>query len=517
MCDNFFMAAFGGSFLNHQFLVAAAAPEWNQPLPQNAPNFVSTLDGTGAPIIDGNLTANTLVASDGNHFVVNTTQPAQAPFRPGTPADQRLLPVNDNHPFLASGEPDPTYTPTIGDRLDEAGVSWKWYSGGWSDALAGHPQVDPFGGGFQFHHQAFGFYANYAPFNADGTPNPQTSSLLNPEAHLQDETQFFADLAAGDLPSVSFVKPIGAANEHPGYSGLLKGQQHVASIVHAIQNSPLWARTLIVVTYDENGGFWDHVPPPTNNGVWGEGNRIPAVIISPYAKRGYVDHTEYNTLSILKTIETRYDLPPLNDLDRKASSLTSNLQTKNDPSLGLAYLERDADSPGKFVLIVLGTESNDYIRIDSDVTGVRVRIFGSECQVDQTVQGEISRIEVYAQGGNDQVNIAQNVTAPAFVFGGDGHDELQAGGGPAVLVSGRGGDTRKGSASPAILIGGSGVDGLDGLSGNDLLIAATTQFDANLTALTALLLEWSRTDVSYAEKVAHLTGTGTDGRNAPYF
>src|SRR5499427_2204988 len=161
LADNFFMAAFGGSFLSHQFLVAAAAPQWNQPLPQNAPNFVSQLDATGAPIIDGNLTANNLLAPNGNHFAVNTTQPAQAPFRPGTPADQRLQLINDNHPKLSNGSDDPTYIPTIGDRLDEAQVSWKWYSGGWSDALAGHPQVDPFGGGFQFHHQACGYYANY--------------------------------------------------------------------------------------------------------------------------------------------------------------------------------------------------------------------------------------------------------------------------------------------------------------------------------------------------------------------
>src|SRR5215467_1051553 len=142
--DNFFQSAFGGSFLNHQFLVAAAAPEWNQPLPQNAPNFVSRLDATGAPANDGNLTANTLLAPNGNHFAVNTTQAAQSPFRPGTPADQRLLPINDNHPRLTNGTPDPTYIPTIGDRLDQAHVSWKWYSGGWSDALAGHPQIDPF-------------------------------------------------------------------------------------------------------------------------------------------------------------------------------------------------------------------------------------------------------------------------------------------------------------------------------------------------------------------------------------
>ena len=118
-----------------------------------------------------------------------------------------------------------------------ASITWRWYSGGWTNALEGHADSAPFGGGFQFHHQPFDYYANFAPLNPDGSQNPQTSSLLNPNAHLQDETQFFADLTGGTLPAVSFIKPIGANNEHPGYANLLRGQQHVADIVHAIQNS----------------------------------------------------------------------------------------------------------------------------------------------------------------------------------------------------------------------------------------------------------------------------------------
>src|SRR5262249_30599807 len=149
-----------------------------------------------------------------------------------------LAPINDNHPFLANGDPDPTYTPTIGDQLDDAGLSWKWYSGGWNDALVGH--ADPL---FQYHHRPFAYYSNFAPFNADGTPNAQNDSLLNPDAHLQDETNFFQDLANGKLPAVSFIKPLGPDNEHPGYASLLQGQQHVADSVHAIQSSSAWQHT----------------------------------------------------------------------------------------------------------------------------------------------------------------------------------------------------------------------------------------------------------------------------------
>jgi phospholipase C len=512
--DNFFHAAFGGSFLNHQFLVAAAAPQWNQPLPTSSTRFVSTLDSSGAPIIDGNLTANSLLAPDGNHFVVNTTQPAQAPFRPGTPADQLLKPINDNHPFNADGTPDPTYTPTIGDRLDDAGVSWKWYSGGWNAALAGNAESDPFGGGFQFHHQPFAYYANFAPFNADGTPNPQTDSLLNPDAHLQDETQFFTDLSDGNLPAVSFIKPIGADNEHPGYASELAGQQHVADIVHAIQNSDDWAHTAIVITYDENGGRWDHVSPPKlGDGTWGDGTRVPAIVISPYSKQGFVDHTQQDTLSILKTIEERFNLQPLNSLDANASDLTSALQSKPHVSIGSAYAQIDANNPSKFALIVQGTEGADKINITQDSGEIRVQIKGRGVNFDHFFPQAISRIEIYGQGGNDKISVAPDVTTPAYIFAGSGDDKVEGGGGQTVIVGGSGDNRLTGGAGASIIIGGSGHDHLATGDGAALLIAGTTAFDANPEAIRALEAEWSRTDETFAQKVAHLNGGATGGKN----
>jgi phospholipase C len=518
--DNFFHAAYGGSFLNSQFFVAAAAPQWNQPLPTSSSSFVSTLDANGAPINDGNLTANNLLSPNGNHFVVNTTQPAQAPFRPGTPADQRLKPINDNHPLLSNGQPDPTYTPTIGDRLNDAGVSWKWYSGGWSDALAGNPATDPngFGGGFQFHHQALAYYANFAPFNADGSPNPKTNSLLNPNAHLQDETQFFDDLASGKLPAVSFVKPVGANNEHPGYANLLQGQQHVADIVHAIQNSPAWAHTAVIITYDENGGFWDHVSPPKlGDGTWGDGSRVPAIVISPYAKQGYVDHTQHDTLSILKTIEERYNLKPLNNLDAKASDLSSDFQKTAATSVGQIYLQRDANSPGKFTLVVVGTQGDDRIDITKEGTDLHVRARGKGWKADKFfAAGDISRIEVYGQGGDDRITVADDVTQPAMLFGGAGDDHLKAGGGPSVLVGGPGDDHLVGGLKPSILIGGKGSDDLKARAGAAVLIGGTTRFDANLQALTAILKEWARTDLTYDQRVADLKSGGKDAQNGSY-
>src|SRR5262249_55709951 len=107
---------------------------------------------------------------------------------------------------------------------------------------------------------------NYAPWT-NGARNPVSA------AHLQDENKFFADLRNESLPSVVFIKPLGPNNEHPGYASLLEGQQHVADIVNAVKKSDYWEKSLIIVTYDEHGGRWDHVTPPASQ--WRLGRRFP--------------------------------------------------------------------------------------------------------------------------------------------------------------------------------------------------------------------------------------------------
>ena len=97
---------------------------------------------------------------------------------------------------------------------------------------------------------------------------------------------------------------------------------HIANLIAKIKASPLWATSAIIVTYDENGGFWDHVPPPKGD-RWGPGTRIPTMIISPYAKRHYIDHTQYDTTSILKFITRRFELEPLPGVRDGAGDLTS--------------------------------------------------------------------------------------------------------------------------------------------------------------------------------------------------
>src|SRR5256884_2496395 len=130
------------------------------------------------------------------------------------------------------------------------------------------------------------------------------------EQHLREEEGFFRVLAAGRLPAVSFIKPVGAENEHPSYTTRLRGQAHADKIVRAIMNSPVWSDVLIIAAYDENGGRWDHVAPPVVD-RWGPGTRVPAIIISPFARRGFIDHTRYDTTSILRLIERRWRVQPL--------------------------------------------------------------------------------------------------------------------------------------------------------------------------------------------------------------
>lgn len=337
LCDNFFHAAFGGSFLNHQFLIAARAPVY-----PNAPaSMQPTLDANGQLVLDA---ATGKIVHDGNitpiggrsfskpwktfdqNYAVNTIYSTNLVPTFSMPGLASLLPSqNDSNP----NDSTRPYIVTIGDRLSASNVSWKWYSGGWDNALAStasnpanggvvppNPPVDPL---FQWHHQPFAYYDNYAPW-VNGQRNPVSA------AHLQDETNFFSDLLNNSLPAVSFVKPLGPNNEHPGYATILQGQQHVADLVNAVQRSPYWNQTLIIVTYDEHGGRWDHVPPPDDNGIWGDGSRVPAIVIGPFARQGHIDHEEHDTLSILKTIEKLFRVAPLTRYDAKASSLEDALK-----------------------------------------------------------------------------------------------------------------------------------------------------------------------------------------------
>jgi acid phosphatase len=350
IADNFFQAAFGGSFLNHQWLVAARSPIWpNAVNDGSATDLHSVVDANGmpnnyplytslSPVKDQQLTASCnpgpgrgptpsgVVCGD---YAVNTTQPTYQPFAPGTPSSKQLPPQT---------------APTIGDRLTAAGVDWAWYSGGWSNAdgdigapgwtngttpgtcadpntIAGATYPNCADKLFQFHHQPLNYFAAYAPGTAARAQ------------HLRDQAEF-ESLVQGsgsqcNLKPVSFVKPIGAENEHPGYASETAGSDHLVSLLSSIENGPCAKNTMVVVTYDEFGGQWDHVTPPGQGGTsgvhdaFGPGTRIPALIITSHLRGDFVvDHTGYDTTSILATIEHRFGLAPLTSRDAAVNDLS---------------------------------------------------------------------------------------------------------------------------------------------------------------------------------------------------
>lgn len=325
LADHFFMGAFGGSYLNHQWLICACTPkDLSAPEPLHAQiDALGNLKRKpaskksamlGAPeFFDGALTP------DG--YSVNTQQPPYQPsgIPPATGGDARFADPT-RHPLA------PQTGKTIGDTLSAKGISWAWYAGGWNKALTDGMQTPgnkrniiytnkPGTLNFQAHHQPFNYYARFAPGSAER------------ERHLKDGEDFFNAIDAGTLPQVAFYKPVGDLNEHPGYTDVLTGDRHIADLLKRIRLSPQWPKTAVIVTYDENGGFWDHVAPPQGD-RWGPGTRIPTIIVSPYAKRGFVDHGAYDTTSIIKFISRRFDLEALQGVREKAGDLSNAFEFK---------------------------------------------------------------------------------------------------------------------------------------------------------------------------------------------
>lgn len=341
LADNFFMGAFGGSFLNHQYLVCACAPLYPNADGANSPvvksisaidtdadgNFVRLTPKAGAPtsVLNGAptyLNDNTITPKDaaGNFYAVNTMQP---PYQPSN-----VAPASSDtgklfaDPANASTLPPQTQT-TIGDLLTAKGLSWAWYGGAWKDtsAIASGDRKFPVAvppaaqtPNFQFHHQPFNYYAAFDP-----SAHPDARA-----AHLKDfDADFLKDAAAGTLPAVSFYKPQGNLNQHAGYASVADGDAHIANVLAKLQASPQWGHMLVVVTYDENGGFYDHAGVPKGD-RWGPGTRIPALIVSPFSKRGFVDKTQYDTASTLRFITHRWSLPPLKGLVDRDTALVKN-------------------------------------------------------------------------------------------------------------------------------------------------------------------------------------------------
>ncbi|TCW75367.1 acid phosphatase [Burkholderia sp. SRS-46] len=330
LCDNFFMAAFGGSWLNHMYLISAQAPLYpdahKHPQAKKLLSVVEGDDPTGTRLkLAADSPASALdgppkFAGDGpltpDGYGVNTMappyQPSYVPPPDGgnpayaDPADHRVLP--------------PQGYATIGDRLSDKGVDWAWYSGAWQYALEHRDtgQVPD----FQYHHQPFNYFVKYAP-GTDARRHHLRDAGLGDEPSTN---RLLADIDAGRLPAVTFYKPQGNLNMHAGYADIASGDRHIATVIEHIQRGPQWANTVIIMTHDENGGWWDPVAPPLGD-RWGPGSRIPALVIAPFAKKGYVDHTLYDTNSILRFISRVHGLVPLDGVASRNQAFAARGQT----------------------------------------------------------------------------------------------------------------------------------------------------------------------------------------------
>jgi phospholipase C len=216
----------------------------------------------------------------------------------GAPGDgsDRLLP---------EGLPD---LPTIFDRLEERGISWKFYVQNYDPGLT--------------YRTARNFPGNRAsqvvwvPLLALDrfVDDPELSS------HIVDLNEYFEDVQNETLPAVAYIAPSGASEHPPG--SLLSGQRLLRALINELMRSDLWYSSAFMWTYDDWGGWYDHVPPPQVDD-YGYGFRVPALLVSAYARRGYTDSTELDYTSILKFIEENWGLEPLAERDAKANSIVS--------------------------------------------------------------------------------------------------------------------------------------------------------------------------------------------------
>jgi phospholipase C len=213
---------------------------------------------------------------------------------PGNPAADSLIPTGFDD------------VPTIFDRLQAAGVSWKFY------------------------------VQNYRPeinFRNPGTGDDAAQSvwvpLLNYNRYLDDPalssrivdmSQYYQDLADGTLPAVSFMVPSGASEHPPG--SIQAGERFVRTLITSLMASSAWKSSAFMWTYDDWGGWYDHVPPPRVD-AFGYGFRAPALLVSAFARRGLVDGTTLDFTSMLKFIENNWGVAPLAERDRNANDITS--------------------------------------------------------------------------------------------------------------------------------------------------------------------------------------------------
>jgi phospholipase C len=206
---------------------------------------------------------------------------------------------------------------TIFDRLQRAGVTWKFYIQHYNPAI------------------------NYRTLPRLSDPNRISQAAWCPlldiprflddpalRSHIVDLSQYYSDLRRGTLPSVAYIVPSGASEHPPG--SLTSGQRFVRGLVNSLMASPAWDSSAFVMAYDDWGGWYDHVRP-LHRDINGDGFRVPALLVSPFARQHFVDHTPLDFTSMLKFIEQNWHLRPLSRLDATAGSINGAFDFRGPP------------------------------------------------------------------------------------------------------------------------------------------------------------------------------------------
>lgn len=365
MSDNFHQSFMGGTGANHFMPGTGDAIFWSDGFgnPTTPPSHIANpnpLPGTDDVYtvdlnFDGNFTECGDTSQPGIAPIVNYLQ--SLPYNPSPNCEPgHFYMVNNNSPgFLPDGTVDtagiarggsvpPTNIKTIGDSLNAKGVSWAYYGGAYNAAVAlqhNPKSTDPAV-------QVGAAYCNICNFESYST-----SIMGDPvqrAAHIKDATDLFHAIATDTLPAVSFIKPDGLLDGHPASSKFDLFEGMAKKILDSLQAKPdLIAQTAFIITLDEGGGFYDSGYIQLD--FFGDGPRIPLIIVSNFTKGGHVNHTYTDHVSITKFIERNWGLSPLSARSRDnfpntISDRANPYVPTNSPALGDLFDMFDFDQHG---------------------------------------------------------------------------------------------------------------------------------------------------------------------------
>jgi phospholipase C len=355
MSDNFHQSVMGGTGANHVMLGTGDAIFWSDGNgnPTTPPSHIANPD----PLAGTDDVYTVDLFFDGNFTECgDRTQPgiqpihdylASLPYNPNPKCEPGhfYMVNNDNPGFLPNGTVDaagiagggsipPSSVRTIGEALNDKGVSWAYYGGAYAAAVAGQPIG-----------RAYCNICNFESYATAIMGDPAQRA-----AHIKDATDFFAAIDNSTLPSVSFIKPDGLLDGHPASSKLDLFEGMAENIMdHLKANPKLMAETAFIITFDEGGGFYDsgYIQPLD---FFGDGPRIPLIVVSPYTRGGHINHTYADHVSILKFIERNWDLEPLtarsrDNLPNPKVDDDNPYVPRNSPAIGdlfdLFHFDRD--------------------------------------------------------------------------------------------------------------------------------------------------------------------------------